>query len=146
MQVFEKTVVSKYMPHDNNVVWIDISKDTPVVNIFVNGQWKNASSGDFPVETEMKNELKPDTIYNLGSISSNITIPNISEDGEGYKLYTMMFNVGDNVYDITFPLNWIWQDGEQPEIEANMHYEISVYNADNLYASYMKFPLEQLES
>lgn len=146
MKIFEKTVMSKYMPHDNNVVWIDISGETPIVKVFNNGKWDNASSSDLPVETEISNELKSNTVYNLGTITDNITIPDV-EPSDGYQLYIIMFDTNTNSGTVTFPQTWIWQDDEELEAETEMHYEISVCTVDGKeYASFMKFPNPSLES
>lgn len=140
MKIIEKTVVSKYVPHNTNVVWIDINGETPIVKVFNNGKWGSASSSDLPIETEISNELKSNTVYNLGTVTNDITIPDV-EPSDGYQLYIIMFDTDTNSRTVTFPQTWIWQDDEELEVETETHYEISICTVNGKeYASFMKFP------
>jgi len=98
--------------------------------------WKNGGGGgQIPVETSIpeNNELLPNVLYILGTITEDIDIDLAEpEDETIVNVYCLTFEIGDTVPVIhwLFDASYIWADGEAPSLEQNTHYEISVM--DNL--------------
>lgn len=69
-KIIEKTVVSKYAPHNTNVDWLDVSGDKPVKKSYINGKWQAISGGgssdvNYPVFSELETYYVGDKVtYN----------------------------------------------------------------------------------
>lgn len=189
-KIIEKTVVSKYAPHDTNVDWLDVSGDKPVKKSYINGKWVEVGGGGVDY-SDVENKPQINGIELTGNkstlelgIYANTQKLNVNSSSQGQIIipfnayckcgtltrnttfslltlgnsplnpihdydnviiqYTWSFDIGQTVYDVTWPtynnkaLSWV--NGEEPEIEANKHYEISVIDG---YATYVVFDLIQ---
>lgn len=131
-KIIEKTVVDKYAPHNTNVDWLDVSGDNPVKKSYINGKWQaiggDSGSSTIVDPTNPSTELKPNTIYNYGTLSDNTTFPQLKDSEINGNLYCWFFWTGSTVPEITVPENLIWANGEEPDWSENKYYEITVMN------------------
>ena len=95
-----------------------------------------------PFDTVITNNhplsLSPNIVYNFGSVSGTLSIPQLATEGS-YCNWLIIFNASGNViFYSTTPL--IWQNGEEISPESGHHYEVSInYDGNNYYATYMDF-------
>lgn len=69
--------------------------------------------------------LTPNTIYNCTSALTDITISSFNTTSEGYEEYMVLFKSG-SATTISLPSDVCWANGEQPEIDADTEYELSI--------------------
>lgn len=69
--------------------------------------------------------LTPNTIYNCTSALSDIAVTSFNTTSEGYEEYMVLFKSG-SATTISLPSDVCWANGEQPEIDADTEYELSV--------------------
>lgn len=139
MQEIKTVIRSPYEPNDVHALWIDTSNiDSPIVKVHENGKWQGIGGdggGSSSEETEIPADgFAPNTFYNLGTITENTTF--LMAEGEEGKAnhYFWVFETGADVPEITWPEGIrMWKDNMTPEIAANQHYEISVYDGVALY-------------
>lgn len=85
--------------------------------------------------------MAPNRLYNLGELSGDTTfVLAAPTDNTIANHYYWIFETGSSAPTITWPAEIIsWNGGEAPEIEDNMHYEVSVLNG---IAAFMEIDLE----
>lgn len=119
------------------------NKSTIGLGIYSNTQKVNITRG--PNNTA----IIPFNVYGkCGTISQttqfNFLIPIDNEYDNVILHYTWSFDIGSTIPNITYPKwnnkNLVWIDSEEPPIEANKHYEISVVDG---YATCLVFDLLQ---
>lgn len=69
--------------------------------------------------------LTPNTIYNCTSALSDIAVTSFNTTSEGYEEYMVLFKSG-SATTISLPSDVCWANGEQPEIDADTEYELSI--------------------
>ena len=87
----------------------------------------------------------PNIFYALGTLSEDTTFSLAApaqEDANIPNHYYWTFETGSTVPDINFPEGIIWKDGEEPTIEENTHYEISVVRG---FGAFMAIELPEEE-
>jgi len=98
-------------------------------DFFPDGDISGGSSGSTTVDpTNPPTELKPNTIYNYGTLNTNITFPQLKDSETNGNVYCWFFWTSSTVPEITVPENLIWANGEEPVWSANKYYEITVMN------------------
>lgn len=95
-------------------------------NISILTKYNVLSSSSLP------SSLEPNTKYIFSSNVSSLDFTNINWNNAGYNYceYIFIFNSGVNTLEeglnFIFPEDWYWSNGEDPFIEPNMRYELSV--------------------
>ena len=69
--------------------------------------------------------LTPNIIYNCTSALTDITISSFNTTSEGYEEYMVLFKSG-SATTISLPSDVCLANGEQPEIDADTEYELSI--------------------
>lgn len=81
----------------------------------------------FSVELIEDNPLRPNIFYDLGVVEDDFTLYLNTEIELGItKEYMFQFDTGDTVPTITWPDDVMWV--EEPDIEANHRYQVSILN------------------
>ena len=88
------------------------------------------SKSDKPIiedvsETSVSMAISPNTIYNCTSALSDIAVTSFNTTSEGHEEYMVLFKSG-NATTISLPSDVCWANGEQPEIDADTEYELSI--------------------
>lgn len=88
------------------------------------------SKSDKPIiedvsETSVSMAISPNTIYNCTSALSDIAVTSFNTTSEGYEEYMVLFKSG-SATTISLPSDVCWANGEQPEIDADTEYELSI--------------------
>lgn len=88
------------------------------------------SKSDKPIiedvlETSVSMVISPNTIYNCTSALSDIAVTSFNTTSEGYEEYMVLFKSG-SATTISLPSDVCWANGEQPEIDADTEYELSI--------------------
>ena len=98
-------------------------------NISILTKYNVLSSSSLP------SSLEPNTKYIFSSNVSSLDFTNINWNNAGYNYceYIFIFSSGVGGLNFEFPADWYWSSGEDPFIEPNMRYElsVSVINPDN---------------
>lgn len=97
-KIIEKTVVSKYAPHDTNVDWLDVSGDKPIKKSYINGEWQ-AISGDCSTNPEYNVTKQTVTLFDdtieteevIGGMYRGM-VENIDFDLVAGETYTVVFD------------------------------------------------------
>lgn len=69
--------------------------------------------------------LTPNTIYNCTSALTDITISSFNTTSEGYEEYMVLFKSG-SAMTLSLPSDVYWANGENPDIDADAEYELSI--------------------
>lgn len=90
------------------------------------------------VITGIPSSLYPNIVYNFRGVGGKLNLPQLVADGS-YCNWLIIFNV-QGITTFTSTTHLIWQNGQEIELEAGHHYEISInYDGNNYYATYLDF-------
>lgn len=82
---------------------------------------------EIDAEQDISDPIPPNKLINAGTISDDVTITlDTTTDNALSKEYMLQFDTGDTVPTITWPSSVMWI--EEPEIEANHRYQVSILN------------------
>lgn len=82
---------------------------------------------EIDAEQDISEPIPPNKLINAGTISDDITITlDTTTNNTLSKEYMFQFDTGDTVPTITWPSSVMWV--EEPDIEANHRYQVSILN------------------
>lgn len=82
---------------------------------------------EIDAEQDISEPIPPNKLINAGTISDDVTITlDTTTDNALSKEYMLQFDTGDTVPTITWPSSIMWV--EEPDIEANHRYQVSILN------------------
>jgi len=136
MKVIERIVKQQGEPQENDL-WLDDSTTSPVLKVKDKGEWKEVSGGISDEATSQPSDgMKANVVYNYGELEDDIEFVLANGKAGGSNHYFWTFNTVDDVPNVNFPDNiTMWINGSEPDIEANTHYEVSVYDNVAIYVS-----------
>lgn len=92
--------------------------------------------------------FEPNKIYYTTSAVSGILINWVSQPTDDVGTYTLHFTTTEDAPLTLTPSNWLWVNGEEPSLEPNTHYELSVvatkFGTDYIYKAVLT-PFKSVE-